>query len=171
MWSNRILWSPGSRKNCRVRSSPTGGPEVRRGLRREESSQAEAKEQGREAVEGLFLCTLSPRASLAYGTALDRESQPIVNQGAEPPELGHWPSFSASWAASTSSSELLRGSAGPREPRKSLEMLPQASFCLALSGSLLLPFREDLYSSHTWPRALRALFYQILIAKAVENAS
>ena len=80
MWPNRILQSPGSRKNCRVRSSPTRGPEVRRRLWREQSSQAEAKDQGREAVEGLFLFTLSPRASLAYGTAVDRESQPIVNQ-------------------------------------------------------------------------------------------
>lgn len=75
-----MLRSPGSRKNHRVQASPTGGPEVRRGLGREQSSKAEAKDQGKEAVKGLFLCTLSPRASLACRTVPDRESQPIVNQ-------------------------------------------------------------------------------------------
>lgn len=30
-------------------------------------------------MEGLFLFPLRPRAPLAYGTVLDRESQPILN--------------------------------------------------------------------------------------------
>ena len=30
-------------------------------------------------MESLFLFTLKPRAPLAYGTVLDRESQPILN--------------------------------------------------------------------------------------------
>ena len=74
--------------------------------------------QGREAVEGLFLCPLRPRASLAHGTDLDRESQPILIRAAEPPKLGHYPGFTASRAASAFSSDLLGGSARPQEPRE-----------------------------------------------------
>lgn len=147
MWPNRILQSPGSRKNCRVRSSRTGGPGVRRGLWREQSSQAEAKDQGREAVGGLFLFTLSPRASLAYRTAVDRESQPIVNQRSGASRARPLANFSASWAASAFGSELLRGSAGPQEPRKSREMLPRG-FRPGVIRILAVTFPWRVYIAH-----------------------
>lgn len=69
---------------------------------------------------------LGPEPPWLTGLFWTGSPSPSQIRGAEPPELGHWPSFSASWAASAFSSELLEGSAGPQEPRKSLEMLPQA---------------------------------------------
>lgn len=169
MWPNRILQSPGSRKNCRVRSSRTGGPEVRRGLWREQSSQAGAKDQGREAVEGLFLFTLSPRASLAYRTAVDRESQPIVNQrsGASRARplaklLCQLGSFSFRLRAAQRISRAPGTQKKPRNAATGLSAWCYQDPCCYLSV-------EGLYCSCTWPRAL--CVYQILIEKVVENAS
>lgn len=136
MWPYGILQSTGSRKNC---------SQIQPHWRTiyQEGPQDAAKQPGgpgERGSEGLFPFTLRSRAPLAYGTVLDRESQPILNQSSR--ASGTRPLARLLCQLGCFSFQLRsagRVSRAPRAQKRACKCSPKPS-CLVLSGSLLLPY-------------------------------
>lgn len=116
-------------------------------------------------MEGLFLLPLRPRASLAYGTVLDRESQCILNQSSGASRTR--PPSKLPYQLGVFSFQLRSPGRVSRAPgaQERLWKCSLSAWCYWDSYWHLLV--KDLYSSSTSLGALHALFYQMLIEKGV----